>query len=94
MGRDAFRHAEEPDLEKSLSSASPAVPAGRKVRVALTANDYERAVTAHRLGARVMVEGGLTTVGNRYWLLNGRLLRDDLFEPPELESNACNANPG
>lgn len=46
--------------------------AGRRVRVRLSASQYEAAIEAHRIGDVLEVTGEQSRVGNLYWLYNVR----------------------
>lgn len=76
------RHEEGTGPGEITIVAESGVPTGRKVRVALDTADYERAIGTHSRGARVIAAGTLTRIGNRFWLLDGRLIRDNLLDAP------------
>lgn len=46
---------------------------GATVRVALNADDHNRAIQAYELGVRLDIRGDLTRSGNRNWITNGEI---------------------
>ena len=54
------------------------LPRNSRVRVALNADDHQRAIRAYELGILLDVRGDLAVVGNRRWIHNGVLFGQSL----------------